>query len=290
MTMILGMIILFLPFLLSMACIFQEYIMFNPGWRFYPLPEDPGFTIKEVYFPREDGHKINGWHIYPSKMHSSFTILICHGTRGNLSEPFRVSLIQALSELGMEMFIFDYSGIGRSDGRVSENNAYKDAMAAFRYLSSDKGLTNDQIIVFGRSLGGPVACKLAAEIDPALLILESTFYSMAEEVGYLLPFVPESLVGSIVGDRFPTYRFYRYVKCPSLFLHGSRDRLVPLRSGQRLYGESSNSLRVFVSMEGGGHKFFLKHRSLYVANLLRGLSLVSFDYEKDRSAGPSQRV
>lgn len=283
-------LVIFILFLLSMACLFQEYIMFNPGWRFYPLPENPGFTIEDVYFPTEDGHKIHGWHIYPSKIDSSFTILICHGTRGNLTEPFRVSLIQALSELGMEMFIFDYSGIGRSDGRVSENNAYRDAMAAFRYVSSYKGLSNEQIIVFGRSLGGPVACKLAAEIDPFLLILESTFYSMAEEVHYLLPFVPEFLIRGIVGDRFPTYRYYRDVRCPSLCLHGNRDRLVPCSSGQRLYGESSNPLRVFITMEGGGHKFFLNHRNLYVTNLLRGLSLVSPDYEKDRSDSSSQRV
>lgn len=271
------MVILFPALIIYLLYVYQEYIMFNPGWHFYPLPDNPGFEIEEVFFSREDGLKLCGWLVHPFKVDSVFTIMICHGTMGNLTKPFRISLLQALAELGMEIFIFDYSGIGRSEGRVSEKNAYEDALAAFNYLAIEKGIPRERVIVFGRSLGGAVASRLAAEMNPALLILESTFYSMSEEVRYLFPFVPPFMIDAIVGDRFPTYRFYRDVKCPLLVLHGTRDRLVPFRLGKKLYENFPHISGVFLPFEGGGHKFFLENRALYVDNIIQGLSLLSFD-------------
>lgn len=279
-----NLLIFFLFLLFSFVitvCIFHEYVMFNPTRRVRSLPPDLKLRIREAFFKSERGYSLYGWHVCPDRKLSSYVILVCHGTRGNLTTPFRVSFLKALSQLGMEVFIFDYSGTGKSGGKVSEASSYRDARAAFEYLSDSMGISAKDIIVFGRSLGGPVACRLALEVDPALLILDSTFHSMNDEVQYLLPFVPSSLISWIIGDKFPTYRYFQKMKCPSIIMHGTRDRIVPLSSAEKLYQGCPSVSAVFTVTGGAGHKPFMENPSLYVKGLMSGMEALSFEW-KDR--------
>jgi pimeloyl-ACP methyl ester carboxylesterase len=261
------------------VCTFHEYVLFNPTRRIHPFPPGLNLRTRDVYFRSGRGYSLYGWHVYPERKLSSYVVLVCHGTRGNLTTPFRVLFLEALSRLGMEIFIFDYSGTGKSGGKVSEENSYRDARAAFEYLSDSMGISAPDIIVFGRSLGGPVACRLALEIDPALLILDSTFYSMTDEVMYLLPFIPSSVISGIMGEKFSTYRYYRKINCPSIILHGTGDRVVPFASAEKLYMACSPVSGVFTVTGGAGHKPFLADPSLYVKSLMSGMKALSFEWE-----------
>lgn len=283
MNLLISFLVLFF-FSVLIVCIFNEYVMFNPTRRVHPLPPGLNLHIREVFFRSGRGHSLYGWHVYPDRKLSSYVILVCHGTRGNITTPFRVFFLNTLSRLGMEIFIFDYSGTGKSGGKVSEESSYGDARAAFEYLSDSMGISARRIIIFGRSLGGPVACRLALEIDPALLILDSTFYSMTDEVEYLLPFIPSSLICGIMGEKFTTYRYYRKLKCPSILLHGTRDRVVPLASAEKLYRSCASRSRVFTVTGGAGHKPFMEDPSLYVKGLMSGMEALSFEWENRMSS------
>ena len=87
-----------------------------------------------------------------------------HGNAGNLSH--RLESISIFHDIGLAVFIIDYRGYGRSEGRPTERGTYRDAMAAWNYLVGERRLRPDEIIVFGRSLGGAVAAALAAKVTP----------------------------------------------------------------------------------------------------------------------------
>jgi len=86
---------------------------------------------------------------------STYTILLCHGNAGNISN--RVIPIKILHEQNFNIFIFDYQAYGLSEGSHSESRLYYDADGAWKYLLLDKNITPGKIIIWGTSLGGVVA-------------------------------------------------------------------------------------------------------------------------------------
>lgn len=72
---------------------------------------------------------------------------------------------------GAHVFIFDFSGHGRSSGALGFDNAATDrlayqALAAKETFKTISGLVDDQIIYFGHSLGARVALQ-SASLDPS---------------------------------------------------------------------------------------------------------------------------
>ena len=92
-------------------------------------------------------------------------------------------------EAGAHIFTFDFSGHGRSDGTLGFDNASTDRLAyqvisAKEAFKSSSGLTDDQMLYFGHSLGARVAIQ-SAVLDPApptALILLGTQINLGTNV------------------------------------------------------------------------------------------------------------
>ncbi|MBN1332575.1 MAG: alpha/beta fold hydrolase [Synergistales bacterium] len=254
---------------------------------FYPdrILHDPGeiaeFSMEDVFFPGDRG-MLHGWYVEPVEKTTSFVLLVCHGNRGNLSTPFRIALIKTLPRLGADIFVFDYSGMGKSEGRISEIQARMDAAHAWEYLTGEKGISPGRIIIFGRSLGGPVAAWLASRRTPVLLVLEATFPSMASEIKTLCPFLPEMLIHMVVKDSFQTACYLKDITFPVLFVHGTRDRLVPTEEGKKVYASCGSPRKVFMEISQGGHKAFQWERDAYLDAVEEGMAALGFSLQGSR--------
>src|SRR4029078_2000528 len=90
----------------------------------------------------------------------------------------RLENLKLLYRLGFSVFLFDYRGYGRSQGRPSEEGLYQDAFGAHDYLTRTRMIRSERIIIFGRSLGAAVAGGLVLKKPAAGLILESAFPSI----------------------------------------------------------------------------------------------------------------
>ena len=106
--------------------------------------------------------------------------------------------------------------------------------------------SRNEIIVFGRSLGGAVAASLAAKIMPAAVILESTFTSIKELGKYYYPYLPVSWISRI---HYPVDKHITSFNCPVLIIHSHQDELVPVRFGQRLF-QNAPEPKMFLSISG----------------------------------------
>ena len=100
---------------------------------------------------------------------------------------------------GVNVFVFDYRGYGRSQGRPSEEGTYRDAQAAYQWLRQ-KGFPGTNIIAFGESLGGGVAAELAVRETVGGLVLQSTFTSIPDMGAELFPWLPVRWLGTIRYD------------------------------------------------------------------------------------------
>jgi len=233
----------------------------QPGMLFYPLsrldatPRDWGLDYQDVWVPTEDGVRLHGWYLPSAE--SERVLLFFHGNAGNISH--RRDSIAIFHRLGLDVLILDYRGYGQSSGSPSEDGLYRDAGAAWTWLTEERGLDPSQIIVFGRSLGAIVAARLAAETGPAAVILESGFSSARDAAHTLFP-VLSRLV--LLRYRLDAAAAVQQVRSPVLVLHSPDDEIIPYRLGRRLY-EAANEPKRFVTLRGGHNDGFLRSQPEY---------------------------
>ena len=206
-------------------------------------PDNVGLVYEEVQLATEDGLLLHGWYV-PAEQ-SRGVVLFCHGNAGNISH--RLETLQMFHRLRLSVLIFDYRGYGRSQGRISEAGTYRDARAAWHYLVDERGLDPQQVVIFGRSLGGAVAAHLAAERSAGAVILESTFTSVPAMGRSLYPYLPIALMSRY---RYPTGRNVATIRQPVLIVHSPDDELIPYDHGRRLFA-AANEPKHFLPIKGG---------------------------------------
>ncbi|MFV2072764.1 MAG: alpha/beta hydrolase [Thermoanaerobaculales bacterium] len=238
-----------LPFLES-SMIYYPTVWPDGFWDVEAVARGSGSVIEDCYFSAEDGPRLNAWwcRLSPAEDRGdeSMVLLFFHGNAGNLSH--RAELVLRLAALPAEVLIVDYRGYGRSEGRPSEAGLYRDARAAWRYLVEERGLSEDRIVIFGKSLGGAVAVDLATRVKAAGLIVESSFTSVPDMAGRHFPFVPRFLIRT----RMDSLTKIGTIDSPKLFIHSRSDEIVPYALGRRLF-EAAPEPKRFYEVVGAGH-------------------------------------
>jgi fermentation-respiration switch protein FrsA (DUF1100 family) len=248
---------------LVLAMAFEDQFIYFPSrypegfWAIGNLPARDGEIVPQIedcYLTTADGIKLHGWLCLPSRkiggvtapVSTQMTLLWFHGNAGNISH--RYDMIRMLIRIPINIFIVDYRGYGKSEGAPSEQGLYLDARTAWGYLTDNRGIPSEQIIIFGKSLGGAVAINLATSVQPAGLIVQSSFTSAADMAGVLVPFFPRLLLRT----RMDSMAKILDVSCPKLFIHSQADEVVPYRLGRRLF-EAATEPKRFYEVGGATH-------------------------------------
>src|SRR5580658_9541358 len=150
---------------------FEYKSVYYPSHTMEGQPAGLGHPFEDVFIPVENGQRVNAWY-FPASNTASPVILVFHGNAGNISH--RLDLASLLLEAGAGVLLLDYRGYGQSDGKPGEEKTFRDAQAAYRWLTG-KGAAGSNIIAYGESLGGGVAAELALREKVGGLILQSSF-------------------------------------------------------------------------------------------------------------------
>lgn len=237
----------------------------QPAMVYYPVkaiestPRDWGLEYEDVVVEAENDVKLHGWFIPNRK--SDKVVLFFHGNAGNISH--RRESIEIFKRLGTSVFIIDYRGYGKSEGKPSEADTYRDARAAWRYLMEIKKVDPRNIIIFGRSLGGAIATKLATEVKSAGLIVESTFSSARDMAHRLMP-----VIAYLIWLRYDynTVANIKQVRCPVLIVHSLDDDIIPYKLGIKIYN-AANEPKKFLRITGDHNNGFVLSGQNYVEGL-----------------------
>jgi fermentation-respiration switch protein FrsA (DUF1100 family) len=223
----------------------EDFFVFFPQKNFDFSPEDFRLTYKEVCFSAEDGETLHGW--YFPQPQGGPVVLYCHGNAGNISH--RLDQISRLLGKNLQVLIFDYRGYGKSTGRPSEKGIYADGMAAFDYLVGMEGLSPDNIVVYGHSLGAAVAVEVALRREVKSLIIESAFASTKEMAKTMLLF---RFLSPFLPVHYNSLEKLPQIRVPVLIMHGEADEIVPFSMGEMLYG-AARAPKFFFPLKGAGH-------------------------------------
>jgi len=254
---------LFLAILgVSALVILVRYIegksIFHPTKEIPVTPQDINLAFEDVYFVTRDQIRLNGWLIKNPKAQA--TLLFFHGNAGNISQ--RLEKIAMFYAMGLNVFILDYRGYGRSQGDPTEKGIYIDAMAAYDYLRTRTDIDKDKIIGYGASLGGVVAVDLAGERKLAALIIDSSFTSAADISKTIYPFIPTLLLQT----KMDSVNKVKDILIPKLFIHSINDEIIPFQLGKELFAAAANP-KEFLQITGGHNTNHVDSRDKFISGI-----------------------
>lgn len=219
----------------------QDQVLFKPK----KLSEDHQFRAgQEIEIPVAEGISLNC--LLVKEPNSKGVILYLHGNKGSIRRCLRQA--QTMSGNQYDLFIVDYRGYGKSDGKIiSEAQLFKDVQVVYDYLK--QSYREDQIQIVGYSLGSGMASWLAAHNSPKRLLLVAPYVSFTDLKNHYIPFVPNFLV------KFPLNNMAHLaaVKCPVTLFHGTNDEVIPFVSSKKLAQVNPTNIQL-VTLEGEGHR------------------------------------
>ena len=217
------------------AAIASKFLFFpEKVLEFYPSQLE--IPYEDVRFKNDEGLTLHGWFFKGKRDH---TLLYLHGNAGNIGG--RLDKVQLLRRFGWNIFVFDYRGYGGSEGHPSIEGVVKDSESAFRYLTEKRKIPNEQIILFGESLGGAMAVHLAHQEPVGAVILESTFTTLRDLAGHIYKFLP----AMAIPDVYRSVDLIRHIKAPVMVIHGTEDAVIPFEMGKKLYDAAPHPKRLF---------------------------------------------
>ena len=227
----------------------DQMMVYFPERELSTTPANVGLAFEDVSLTAPDGTKLHGW-LVPGE--SSTTLLWLHGNAGNISH--RVDNIAMLvRNTGFGVFIIDYRGYGRSEGKPTEKGLYMDAEAAFEHMTTDLGLDPEEdIVLFGRSLGVGVAVEMATRRRVRSVVVESGFTSVREMSKSSGMGALSILLLPLIDARYDSLSKIGSALSPVMVIHGDSDDIVPFEMAEKLYAAAPEPKR-FYAIPGASH-------------------------------------
>ena len=233
-------------------------ILFYPERILIRTPDQVGVAYRDVDFQSGDGTPLHGW-LLPTTGPPKGTVVFFHGNAENIST--HLGSVYWLPDFGYQAFLFDYRGFGRSGGDIDLDGIHEDALAALEKALALPEVDPGRVVVFGQSIGAPLAVAAVAAGDPArvrAVVLESGFASYRRITREKLGDVPLTWpfqwpLSLLMTERYSAGQWIgRLSPTPVLVIHGDRDNIVPLHHGEELFAAAGEPKRMW-RIEGGGH-------------------------------------
>lgn len=222
----------------------QEKILFLPTTLAQDYNYQFSASFEELFFKTAEDVSINAIHFKTENPKG--VLLYFHGNAGDLSRWGIVG--EHFVSLNYDVLIMDYRTYGKSTGKLSEQGFYDDAEFCYNYLL--ESYSEEDIVLYGRSLGTGIATYLASKHQPRQLILETPYYSILDVAKHRFPIFP---VKKLLKYEFPSNEFITNVNCPITMFHGTDDSVIPYSSAQKLNSVAPQNNTLFTTIEGGSH-------------------------------------
>jgi uncharacterized protein len=236
----------------------QQRLFFFPNRQIEHTPVLYQIKYEDVSIAlSQEGDRLHGWWI-PAEKPDAPVMLYFHHNAVNIGA--NVSQALQFHQLGYSVFLFDYRGFGQSEGAFpTETQVYEDARAAWNYLTRERKISANQIVIYGHSVGGAIAIDLATQHpEAAALVVQNSFTSMRDMTKrfglyWLFP------IELLLHQRFESIEKMKSVRMPVLIMTGTDDFQIPVEMGKRLY-EAAPEFKRLIIVQGGGHDNHLSKR------------------------------
>ena len=223
---VIGILVIYSSVLIILY-IFQRSLMYHPDENNY-FGDKLEVKIEKVKITTSDNIDLLGW-FHKKDLKNLKTIVYFHGNAGKLEN--RIYKLNYFKEMDVNFLIIAWRGFSGNNGKPSEKGLYEDGKSTITWLKN-LGLLDEDIIIYGESLGTGIAIELAQNNNYAGLILETPFTSMIEAAKNFYPYIP---VGLLLKDKYKNDKKILDINIPLLVMHGEADQIVPFWMGKKIY-------------------------------------------------------
>lgn len=243
--------------------LYVSYVYCNQGEMIFmanKLPNDYKFEFsqdfEELNIPSFDGKKQNG--LLFKTPNPKGLVFYLHGNAGSLDS--WGSIAKNYTDLGYDIFILDYRGFGKSEGKIeNQDQIYQDLTFVYNKLITK--YDRNKVVIIGYSIGTGLATYLASIENPKKLILQAPYYNFVEFSSGRAPFVPDFLKKF----KFETDKYIIKVKSPIYIFHGNKDQIISCDNSIRLQKLLKPTDKVFI-LEGQDH-LMMNDNSIFLEKL-----------------------
>jgi uncharacterized protein len=203
------------------------------------------YTIESVLFTNRAGSKLNGWMLKSKTVPVMHTLLHFHGNAGSILGQFLA--IKPLLAQGFQIFVFDYSGYGFSEGEATRKNLFADGIDAVAYLKTREDVKNKNLLLYGQSYGGHLSVCVAAKVQNDIdgLVVEGAFSSHKDiATAGAKPFAA-FMSRIFVKEIYSAAKAVKTIKKPILIIHSTEDKVIPFAMGKKLFDRASSPKEFF---------------------------------------------
>lgn len=158
------------------------------------------------------------------------TIYFFHGNGGDLR--YFQEAISIFWDFWYNILALEYPWYGEAEGYPTEENIMQSAEILYSLAKEEHGLQDEEILVWGYSIGSWIASRFAVEKNFSTLILESPFTSWYDLAEDRLGFVPQKAFG--LENNFDTTQDLDSYSGAVLIVHGEDDNIVPANHTEEL--------------------------------------------------------
>lgn len=235
----------------SRAGTLYRHFVFFPNRRLRGVDAIGGVTKQDVYIKAVDGTLLHGW--FFQRIESPHVVLVSHGNGGNLDDI--KWLIENLLESDASVLAYDYRGYGLSKGVATVESVAEDGLSVYDFVRNTLGYTEEDIILYGQSIGSAVTCHILSQRDCRGVILQSGFSSLRDVVAHHAPFLSRS---ALVPDALDNRRILAEIAHPPLLLiHGTKDAVVPVQHSHEMFAAAQGP-KELVLLDGACHRVYPK--------------------------------
>lgn len=237
-------LIAIIAIVLMIVYLLQEKFIFLKGEK---IDREHQFTFsnkfEEIFIKTDGNNVVNALHFKLDKPKG--IILYCHGNNGNLEK--WGSRVSYFLNYNYDVLVFDYRNYGKSTGAFIEDKMYNDALLVYKHIKAS--FKEEEIVVYGFSLGSTFATKIASINKPKELILEAPFFNFNKAVKFYSKLAPTFLLKY----KFRSDLDIVNVLAPITIFHGNKDQITSFKEAKLLLEQNSCRDNYFVKIEGGTH-------------------------------------
>jgi uncharacterized protein len=203
------------------------------------------YTIESVLFTNRAGNKLNGWMLKSKTVPVAYTLLHFHGNAGSILGQF--AAIKPLLAQGFQVFVFDYSGYGFSEGAATRKNLLADGIDAVAYVKTREDVQNKKLLLYGQSYGGHLAVCVAAKVQNDIdgLVVEGGFSNHKDlSAAGAKPFIA-FMSRIFVKEIYAATKAVKKIRKPVLIIHSTEDKIIPFAMGKKVFDRATSPKEFF---------------------------------------------
>ncbi len=241
---------------------------------------------EKITFINDSGHELSAFLELPADTKPYAYAIFAHVFTGNKSLTATRHIARGLTQNGIAVLRFDFTGLGESEGDFADTNFssnVKDILAAANYLEEHYQAPK---ILIGHSLGGAAVIFASSQLDSIKAVATVGAPSDPEHVTHLLRDKVDDIISlgaakvNIGGREFmikkqflddlqnkDMFEILKDLKKPIMVLHSPQDTVVQIDNAAQIYHAAFHP-KSFVSLDGADHMLTNKGDAAYAGDII----------------------